>query len=103
MMKYNLFGIFIFLLLGCSPPDNTPKAIAENAAVAEKVKVCIACHGVDGKQGKVNVPQLGGRTYEDLIAAMQRVKETYSPQPLLGHSLSDEDMQYIATYFSRVK
>lgn len=102
-MKYNLFGIFILLLVGCSPLDNTPKAIAENAAVTEKAQICMTCHGVDGKQGKENVPPLGGRTYEELVAAIQRVKESYSPQPTLVHSLSDEDISDIATYFSNVK
>lgn len=102
-MRHTIIGLCLLLLTGCSPPVNTPKAIVNNAEVAEKVKVCIACHGPDGKSGKEGVPQLGGRTYEDLMAAMKKVKEAYSPQPLLGHTLSNEDMHDIATYFSQFK
>ncbi len=102
-MKYTLFGVLILLLAGCSPPGNTPKAIAKNAAAAEKAQICTTCHGVDGKHGKENVPPLGGRSYEELVAAMQRVKESYSPQPTLVHSLSDEDIRDIASYFSSFK
>lgn len=102
-MKYTLFCILILLMAGCSPTDNTPRAIAKNTAAAEKSQICTTCHGIDGKHGKVNVPPLGGRSYEELVAAMQRVKESYSPQPTLVHSLSDEDIRDIASYFSSFK
>jgi cytochrome c553 len=102
-MRYIVFCTAILLLAGCSVPDNTPKAIAKNAALSEQVEVCIACHGPDGKNGKEGVPPLGGRSYDDLMAAMHKVKESYSPQPLIGHSLSDEEMRDIAAYFSSIK
>jgi cytochrome c553 len=100
MMKYNLFGLSVVLLAGCTSQETTSSVAQKNTAVPEKVQICVACHGVDGKHGKENVPSLGGRSYEELVVAMQRVKEAYSPQPLLGHALSDEDMHDIATYFS---
>ena len=78
------------------------KAIKSNT-IPEKVHICTACHGVDGRHVKENVPLLGDRTYEDLIVVIQRVKDTYSLQTLLGHALSDEDMHDIATYFSSFK
>jgi len=48
------------------------------------------------------VPPLAGRSHEELVAAMERVREAYSPQPLLGHQLNDEDIRVIADYFSGV-
>ena len=54
------------------------------------MQFCTACHGVDDRHSKENVPPLGGRTYEDLIVVMPRVKDIDSLQTLLEHALSDE-------------
>jgi cytochrome c553 len=102
-MKYTIFGISIIILTSCTTQGSTSTPVSANTAVTEKVEVCVACHGPNGKNGKAEVPPLGGRSYEELVAAMQRVKEAYSPQPLLGHQLSDQDIHDIATYFSSVK
>ena len=99
-MKYFKFVTLISILASCSLPDNTPKAIAESAALSEKVEVCIACHGLEENSGKEGVPPLKGRTYEELKAAMERLREYYSPQPLLAHNFSDNDIHDIAIYFS---
>jgi cytochrome c553 len=77
--------------------------VPQNTASAEKIQSCMACHGADGKSGKEGVPPLGGRTYEELVKAMQNVREAYSPQPLLGHTLTDAEIHNIASYFSSVK
>ena len=102
-MKYAILGFIFVMLVGCTAQGSIPNKTLKNSVIPEKVQVCVACHGVDGRHGKENVPKLGGRTYDDLISAMQRVKEAYSPQPLLGHRLSDLDMHDIAIYFSTVK
>lgn len=107
-MKYTILGISVFmsaglLLVGCPQLEDPAKPAPIKTSATEKAQVCTICHGVDGKHGKENVPPLGGRSYEELVAAMQRVKESYSPQPTLVHSLSDEDMRDIATYFSSFK
>ena len=102
-MNYNVLGISLFFLAGCSTQGNVSDSAPKNTAVTQKVQICIACHGDDGKSGKVGVPPLDGRSYEELVNAMQKVRDSYSPQPLLGHALSDEDISYIATYFSSFK
>jgi cytochrome c553 len=102
-MKYTILGLFILLLAGCSHQQDPTKPAPIKASATEKAQICTACHGVDGKHGKENVPPLGGRSYEELVAAMHRVKESYSPEPTLVHRLSDEDMHDIATYFSSFK
>ncbi|OGV76136.1 MAG: hypothetical protein A3I83_02340 [Methylotenera sp. RIFCSPLOWO2_02_FULL_45_14] len=101
-MKYYVLGISLFFLAGCSTQGSVSSA-PKSTAVTQKVQTCIACHGADGKSGKVGVPPLGGRSYEELVKAMQNVRDSYSPQPLLGHTLSDEDISDIATYFSSFK
>jgi cytochrome c553 len=102
-MKYIVFGISLLLLTGCSTQKSATDTTAKNTAITEKVQTCAACHGPDGKSGKENVPPLGGRSYEELVKAMQNIREAYSPQPLLGHSLSDEDIHDIAAYYSNIK
>jgi cytochrome c553 len=90
-------------LAGCSAKENTTNPPSKNISVTQKVEICLACHGADGKSGKLGVPALSGRSYEELAQAMERVRDTYSPEPLLGHSLTDEDIHDIATYFSSIK
>ncbi len=102
-MKYTVLGISILLLAGCTTQKSVTNPAPKNTAVTEKVQVCAACHGPDGKNGKEGVPPLGGRSYEELVKAMQNVREAYSPQPLLGHTLTNADIHDIATYFSGVK
>ena len=102
-MKYIILGISLFSLVGCTTQKSTTDAAPKNTAVAEKVQVCAGCHGPDGKNGKESVPPLGGRSYEELVKAMQNVREAYSPQPLLGHTLTDAEIHDIATYYSSIK
>lgn len=102
-MKYYLLGFYIVLVTGCISQGNTVNSSAKSAAAPEKVQICLACHGADGIHGKAGVPPLGGRSYDDLVNAMHDVREAYSPQPLLGHFLSDDDIKEVATYFSNLK
>jgi cytochrome c553 len=110
-MKYYLLGLTILLLGACTSQGDKqaqatkvqPQTQVQNATAPEKVQICLACHGVDGVHGKVGVPPLGGRTYNDLVNAMHDVREAYSPQPLLGHFLSDDDIKEVALYFSGLK
>lgn len=96
-----------FILLGllissCSTQTKASHQAYKNDDIAKKTQSCVACHGADGRHGKDGVPPLGGRSYEELVEAMYKVRGAYSPQPLVGHQLSDEDIHEIATYFSRM-
>ena len=108
VLNISVLGISVFILAGllltsCAQREDTTKPAPIKTSATEKAHICTTCHGVDGKSGKVNVPPLGSRSYEELLAAMHRVKESYSPEPTLVHRLSDEDMRDIATYFSSFK
>ncbi|HNV88764.1 MAG TPA: c-type cytochrome [Methylotenera sp.] len=102
-MKYIILGISLLSLAGCTTQKSATDAAPKNTAASEKIQTCAACHGPDGKQGKEGVPPLGGRSYEELVKAMQNVREAYSPQPLLGHTLTDAEIHDIAIYYSSVK
>lgn len=95
-MKNYVLGLSVILLAACSSQE----ARQQNMTVSDKIQTCVSCHGADGKTGKPGVPPLAGRSHEELVAAMERVREAYSPQPLLGHQLNDEDIRAIADYFS---
>lgn len=102
-MKYYALGISILFLAGCTAKEDVSNPVSENVPVSQKVETCLACHGADGKSGKPGVPALSGRTYEELVQAMKNVRDTYSPEPLLGHTMTDEDIHDVATYFSSIK
>ena len=102
-MKYIILGVSLITLASCTTQKSAPDPEPKNTAATEKIQTCMACHGADGKSGKEGVPPLGGRSYEELVQAMQKVREAYSPQPLLGHTLTDAEIHDIATYFSSVK
>ncbi|MDO9051476.1 MAG: c-type cytochrome [Methylotenera sp.] len=102
-MKYYIPSLFLLMFIGCSTQDKALEAKQNNVTAEKKVQSCIVCHGSDGKSGKAGVPSLGGRPYDELVNAMQSIRDAYSPQPLLGHSLSDNDIKDIATYFSSIE
>ncbi len=104
-MKYYLLSALVLFLAGCSTKEDVSNSSPAKVSVAQKVETCLACHGADGKSGKPGVPALGSRPYEELVEVMRNIRETYSysPQPLLGHSLTDGDIHDIATYFSNIK
>lgn len=97
-MKRYVLALSVILLAACSSQE--PRQ--QNMSASDKIQTCISCHGADGKTGKAGVPPLAGRSHEELVTAMERVREAYSPQPLLGHQLNDEDIRVIADYFSGV-
>jgi cytochrome c553 len=72
-MKLYLFSILLLVLVRCSPPNNIPKDITNEAASAEKVQICMTCHVADGKHDKKNVLLANGRFYRELVAIMRKV------------------------------
>ena len=96
-MKNLILSLPLLLVIGCSTQAKVESA---GSPATSKISTCIACHGSDGKSGKPGVPPLADRSNEELVTAMQRVRDAYSPQPLVGHELSDAEIQDIAAYFS---
>jgi cytochrome c553 len=102
-MKYYILAVILYVMYGCSTHGNAPITSAENSAVKEKALVCATCHDPNIKTGFAEAPPLTGRSYNELVLAIQKVREYDAPQPSLRHDLSDRDIHLIATYFSSIK
>ncbi|MBM3350752.1 MAG: c-type cytochrome [Betaproteobacteria bacterium] len=96
-MKYLILSLPLLFAVACTSQS---KVESGSGAGASKIGSCIACHGADGRSGKEGVPPLADRSREELVAAMERVRDAYAPQPLIGHDLNDQEIQDIAAYFS---
>ena len=102
-MKYYMLGITLYCLSGCSTQSNVPSSASKNIAIEEKARICATCHDPDIRTGFKEAPPLNGRSYRDLVSAIQKVREYDASEPSLRHDLSDRDVHLIATYFSSVK
>lgn len=73
------------------------------AEIAEKVALCVSCHGADGMPVAEKVPIIFGQHMFYLLTqlrdfrAERRSSETMTP---IAKQLSNEDMSALATYFS---
>ena len=98
-MKYYLLGIALFSLIGCSEQESNT-----NTAATEKAQVCASCHDPNVRTVElVEAPSLNGRSYDELVAAIQEVNEYHTSQPSLMHDFNSEDIDGIATYFANNK
>lgn len=98
-MKYFVF-IAIFLALA------TASAKGNKKAGRGKAETCFACHGVDGKGTQELWPNLAGQKYEYLVKQIKDFKAGRRKDPLMDDmvtSLSDQDIEDIAAYFSSLR
>ena len=69
---------------------------------------CLGCHGIEGYRNaypSYRVPKLGGQKTAYLVAALQGYRDGTRQHPTMqaqASSMSDEDMQDLAAYFSSV-
>ena len=94
-MKFNLLGTTLLVCISF--------ASQANAEDSKLINNCIACHRTDGKSNQEGVPKLNGRPYSELVDVMKRLRDTRLPQPIILHTMSDAEIEEVATYFSSVK
>ena len=102
-MKYYVLGIALLSLIGCSKQEGAANTAAPNTIGTEKIQVCASCHDPNVRTDFVEAPPLTGRSYDELVAAIEKVHEYHVSQPSLMHDFKSEDIPEIATYFSSVK
>ncbi|MGE5318977.1 MAG: c-type cytochrome [Hyphomicrobiaceae bacterium] len=81
---------------------------AEGSYEAGKAKstTCAGCHGPDGNSTVTSFPRLAGQHRDYLLQALHEYKIGKRTNPIMGamvQSLSDTDMEDLATYFSEQK
>jgi cytochrome c553 len=79
-------------------------AAADVAPTPEKVTVCAACHGADGKAVQPIYPSLAGQYANYLEHALKEYRSGVRKNPIMAGqaaALSDADIHALAVYFSR--
>lgn len=79
-------------------------AQGDAAAGAEKITVCLACHGQDGNMSQIaNVPKIGGQNADYLLKQMIDIKSGVRAAPLMTgmlNNLNEQDMADVAAYYA---
>ena len=82
-------------------------AIAGDAAAGKaKAESCVSCHGMNGRSTNPNNPNLAGQKKNYLIKALKAYRDKTRVDPMMNSltaSLSDADIDDIATFYSSVK
>ena len=72
----------------------------------KKASSCTSCHGMNGKSNNPNNPNLAGQKKNYLIKALKAYRDKTRVDPMMNSltaSLSDADIDDIATFYSSVK
>lgn len=102
-MKLIIFSVLLIAMASCATEGNDSYPAPRNLATPEKAQACLGCHGSEAKTGFADAPQLAGRPYQELVAALEKVRDYKVSQPSLRHELSQGDVHEVATYFSSLK
>jgi cytochrome c553 len=103
--------IFAFLALaGVVSIANAAEIVGDAKAAANKVSMCIGCHGIPGYKATFpevyQVPMIGGQSEKYIIAALNAYKKGDRNHPSMhgiAASLSDQDIADVAAYYSQQK
>jgi cytochrome c553 len=83
-----------------------PAGDAATKAANTAKAVCAACHGADGNSAASTFPKLAGQQAPYIVKQLTNFKDGTRNNPVMkpiASSLSPEDMQGLATYFSTQK
>jgi len=73
-------------------------------AGADKITVCLACHGQDGNMSQLdNVPKIGGQNEKYLLKQMLDIKSGVRSAPLMTgmlNALNEQDLADVAAYYA---
>lgn len=92
------FGLAAALLCGSA-------ARAQNAAFAEKLTLCAACHGEDGNSKIDNIPSLAGQpaffVLNQLFLMREGVRKVEAMAPIVK-TLTDDDLNALGAYYAKL-
>jgi cytochrome c553 len=93
------------ILVGLLGTIAAAEAAGDAAAGKTKSAVCAGCHG-DRGQGVAPNPALAGKPEADQVKALKDYKSGSRANPLMNGiaaSLSDQDMEDLAAYYTSLK
>lgn len=103
-MKTSLVSGLIALGICLASPVH---AAGDPVAGKNKTSMCIGCHGIAGWRtaypSVYSVPYLGGQHADYIVAALKQYKTGARSHPsmkAIAASLSDQDMEDLAAYYS---
>ena len=102
MNKIAFFTVMFMFLTGC-----LSNAYASDETIgAEKTAFCERCHGVKGFTDNINMPIIAGQNKGYLVKQLKNYRKGIrksAPMRQVMLTLSDEDIENLATYFSSIK
>jgi cytochrome c553 len=66
---------------------------------------CFECHSTIGAPGRPGSAAIGGMAKKDIVAKLEAYRSQYINDSVMtrgSHDLSDEDIELVAEYFSRI-
>ncbi|GMQ77184.1 MAG: c-type cytochrome [Gammaproteobacteria bacterium] len=101
-------NILLALTIGAWPLLNSGAVLAAGDVAAGQAKsaLCAACHGPDGNSTNPEWPKLAGQQAEYIVKQLNDFKSGVRQNPLMAGitaSLSEQDMESLAAYFSSRK
>lgn len=98
------------LVLSMAAASGSALAEGNPAAGKNKSSMCAGCHGIEGYRSvypdTYRVPKIGGQHAEYIVAALKAYKageRRHATMRAIAGSLSDQDMQDLAAYYSAAK
>ena len=98
----------LMLSIACAFLASPAAAQGDAERGAKLAYTCLGCHGIEGYRNaypSFRVPKLGGQKSAYLLAALQGYRDGTREHPTMqaqASSMSDEDMQDLAAYFSSI-
>ena len=99
---------FLTLCIACALLASPAAAQGDAERGAKLAYTCLGCHGIEGYRNaypSYRVPKLGGQKTAYLVAALQGYRDgtrEHATMQAQASSMSDEDMQDLAAYFSSI-
>lgn len=108
MTRVPLLAAVLALALPLPASAQTPAAAGDAAAGAQKIEMCIGCHGIVGWRTAFpevyRVPKIGGQHEAYIVKALQAYRAGERSHPsmkAIAATLSDKDIADLAAYYSR--
>lgn len=96
----------LFCITFAASAADVPAGDAAAKAANTAKSVCAACHGADGNSAASTFPKLAGQQPAYIVKQLSNFKDGSRNNPVMkpiASSLSTDDMQALATYFSSQK